>query len=242
MQGPNPFIELVPVEQASGARKALYDDLERVRGKGRVSNLFKAYAAFPELGMANFKRLGVLLGQGTLSVLLKEAVMTGLAVINHCDYCVSFHGSQMQSLGAGDEATEETSQCNADTPGPHTVRFEVDTDEDVTELDEENNFICVLSEGDMMAMVLPEMSEVMERGGNFRDSYGILAEKGARLANEAIDTHLIADPLTLDPNDEILKAASTMAMKKMRRLPVVKNGKLVGMVSRGDICKAVLKG
>ncbi len=104
MQGPNPFIELVPVEQASGARKALYDDLERVRGKGRVSNLFKAYAAFPELGMANFKRLGVLLGQGTLSVLLKEAVMTGLAVINHCDYCVSFHGSQMQSLGAGDEA------------------------------------------------------------------------------------------------------------------------------------------
>ncbi len=48
--------------------------------------------------------------------------------------------------------------------------------------------------------------------------------------------------MTLDPNDEILKAASTMAMKKMRRLPVVKNGKLVGMVSRGDICKAVLKG
>ncbi len=109
-------------------------------------------------------------------------------------------------------------------------------------VDEENNFIGVLSEGDMMAMVLPEMSEVMERGGNFRDSYNILAEKGVRLANEAIDTHLIADPLTLDPNDEILKAASTMAMKKMRRLPVVKNGKLVGMVSRGDICKAVLKG
>ena len=66
MQGPDPFIELTPVDKATGKRKALYDDLERVRGEGRVSNLFKAYGAFPELGQANFKRLGVLLGQGTL--------------------------------------------------------------------------------------------------------------------------------------------------------------------------------
>ena len=86
MQGPDPFIELIPIAAATGARKELYDDLERVRGKGHVSNLFKAYGAFPELGIANFKRLTVLLSQGTLSTKLKEAVMTALAVINHCDY------------------------------------------------------------------------------------------------------------------------------------------------------------
>lgn len=103
MQGPDPFIELTPVEQASGKRKELYNDLERIRGKGRVSNLFKAYGAFPELGLANFKRLSVLLGQGTLRVKLKEAVMTALAVINQCDYCVSFHGTQMQDLGSSPE-------------------------------------------------------------------------------------------------------------------------------------------
>ena len=70
MQGRDPFIELTPVAEATGARKELYDDLERVRGKGHVSNLFKAYGAFPELGIANFKRLTVLLSQGTLSCLL----------------------------------------------------------------------------------------------------------------------------------------------------------------------------
>ena len=103
MQGYKPFIELVDVEEATGDRKRLYDDLERVRGTGRVSNLFKAYGAFPELGLANFKRLTVLLSRGTLSEKLKEAVMTALAVINHCDYCVSFHGSQLQSLGSSDQ-------------------------------------------------------------------------------------------------------------------------------------------
>ena len=103
MQGPDPFIELIPIAEATGARKELYDDLERVRGKGHVSNLFKAYGAFPELGIANFKRLTVLLSQGTLSAKLKEAVMTALAVINHCDYCISFQGTQMQSVGSSDE-------------------------------------------------------------------------------------------------------------------------------------------
>ncbi len=108
-------------------------------------------------------------------------------------------------------------------------------------VDEEDNFIGVLSEGDMMKATLPEMSEVMAVGRNLRETYDIFSEKGVRLGSEPIDNHLIPDPITLKPEDQLLKAATTMAVKKMRRLPVVKNGKLVGTVSRGDICKAVLK-
>lgn len=37
-----------------------------LRIKARVSNLFRAYSAFPEIGMANFRRLSALLTQGTL--------------------------------------------------------------------------------------------------------------------------------------------------------------------------------
>ncbi len=114
MQGPKPFIDLAPTEQATGKLRELYDDLERVRGKGHVSNLFKAYGAFPELGIANFKRLSVLLGQGTLSAKLKESVMTALAVINHCDYCVSFHGTQMRDQGANDEEISAARDFDAD--------------------------------------------------------------------------------------------------------------------------------
>jgi uncharacterized peroxidase-related enzyme len=104
--GTPPFIELVPVAEASGARKALYDELERVRGPGRVSNLFKAYAAFPELGKANFERLMVLLTKGSLSVKFKEALMTALAEANRCDYCVSFHATAMRNAGASDAEVE----------------------------------------------------------------------------------------------------------------------------------------
>ena len=107
-RGPNepPFIDLVPPEEAEGERKALYGELERVRGPGRVSNLFRAYSAFPALGMANFRRLVVLLTQGRLSVKFKEGVMTALAEVNRCDYCVSFHATAMRNAGASDEEVQ----------------------------------------------------------------------------------------------------------------------------------------
>src|SRR5262249_62206325 len=92
-----PFIDLVPIEGATGARKELYDEIERVRGPGRVSNLFKAYAAFHELAKANFRRLMVLLSQGNLGVKFMEAVLTALAEAYRSDYCVSFHASALRN-------------------------------------------------------------------------------------------------------------------------------------------------
>jgi uncharacterized peroxidase-related enzyme len=101
-----PFVDLVPIERATGARKALYNQIEHVRGPGRVSNLFKAFAAFPELAQANFQRLMVLLTKGNLSVKFKEAVMTALAEVNKCDYCVSFHATALRNAGASDDEVE----------------------------------------------------------------------------------------------------------------------------------------
>ena len=112
-----PFVELVPIERATGARKALYDEMERVRGPGRVSNLFKAYAAFPELAQANFQRLMVLLTKGNLSVKFKEAVMTALAEANKCDYCVSFHATALRNAGASDDEVKAALAFDPDRIG-----------------------------------------------------------------------------------------------------------------------------
>lgn len=103
MASGQPYIYLTPPEGATGELRELYEDLERVRGKGRVSNLFKGYGKFPALAKANFQRLNTLLGQGQLSLKLKEAILTALAELNHCDYCVSFHATAMKSAGASDE-------------------------------------------------------------------------------------------------------------------------------------------
>lgn len=44
------------------------------------------------------------------------------------------------------------------------------------------------------------------------------------------------DPMTVAPSDPVLKAASYMGLKNLRRIPVTEDGnRLVGMVSIGDI-------
>ena len=47
------------------------------------------------------------------------------------------------------------------------------------------------------------------------------------------------NPMTVSLYDPVLKAASYMGLKNLRRIPVVENGKYLGIVSIGDINKGL---
>jgi CBS domain-containing protein len=65
-------------------------------------------------------------------------------------------------------------------------------------------------------------------------------EESAAQSDHTIDGYLIKDPIVLSPEDEVHKATATRAAKQIRRLPVIENDKLVGTVSRADVCRAVV--
>jgi CBS domain-containing protein len=50
-----------------------------------------------------------------------------------------------------------------------------------------------------------------------------------------VEEVMSTNPLSVSPNAPVLEAASFMGLKNFRRIPVVEKGKLVGMVSIGDI-------
>jgi hypothetical protein len=79
-------VKLVREEDASGVVKDVFEEMEQVRGKGRISNLFRGYAIAPEILKANWNRMKALMGGGRLSKKLKEAVMVALAELNQCTY------------------------------------------------------------------------------------------------------------------------------------------------------------
>lgn len=114
---------------------------------------------------------------------------------------------------------------------------------DLCVVDEDNHFEGVLSEGDLMRAALPNFAELTDEGRNLdRDEvYELFNEKGHQLSNEPIDALVIRNPITVGPDDDVQKAAALMSAKAIRRLPVIGNGKLLGSISRADVCRAVFK-
>jgi CBS domain-containing protein len=75
---------------------------------------------------------------------------------------------------------------------------------------------------------------------------GILSERDivrAAAKNEAVFPQLVSQLMTRDlvlgsPGDDVGAVGHTMVQRRIRHLPVVHGGKLVGMVSIGDVVKA----
>src|SRR5215472_12226904 len=91
--------------------------------------------------------------------------------------------------------------------------------------------------GSMAVTVRPEQS--------IREALGLLDRDNVREAarNERFFVRLVADLMTRDvvtgqPHDDLPSVAHTMTERRIRHLPVVDKGRLIGMVSIGDIVKA----
>jgi CBS domain-containing protein len=75
---------------------------------------------------------------------------------------------------------------------------------------------------------------------------GILSERDivrAAARNEAVFPQLVSQLMTRDlvlgsPGDDVGAVGHTMVQRRIRHLPVMDGGKLVGMVSIGDVVKA----
>lgn len=66
-------------------------------------------------------------------------------------------------------------------------------------------------------------------------------EEELRRAVAAVVRDVMAtDPVTCAPDDTLERAATLMHERKVSRLPVVDDGRLVGIVARGDLLRALI--
>ncbi len=99
---------------------------------------------------------------------------------------------------------------------------------------DDQELLGVISVRDVMLPLYPNYGDYMHDTVRSRDFLDM--EDGYPEAlGKKVEEIMSRNPLTVSPNNPILEAASYMGLKNFRRIPVVEHGKLVGMVSVGDI-------
>ena len=111
---------------------------------------------------------------------------------------------------------------------------------DLIVVDAERNFLGVVSEGDLIRALLPDFNEVVKAGGSLDAATQMFQDNGRNLEHESIKRLIIFNPITVTPEEDLLKVSTVMMEKMIRRLPVVERGRFVGSISRADICWALL--
>jgi len=70
-----------------------------------------------------------------------------------------------------------------------------------------------------------------------RDVIYCLKSDGAGILDWTVERLMTAPAITVEPSTEIMSALSLMTRRRIRHLPVVESGELIGLVSIGDLVK-----
>jgi CBS domain-containing protein len=87
------------------------------------------------------------------------------------------------------------------------------------------------------ALVVSEDGNSVDGMLSERDIVAALAEYGDRLLSRTVDQIMTRNAITCDPTDTVRELMAEMTNRRFRHFPVVKDGRLCGIVSIGDLVK-----
>lgn len=109
----------------------------------------------------------------------------------------------------------------------HTARADISLEQAARELDEKRvGALVVLGENGAIVGVVSERDIVRE-----------ISRKGADCLENLVRTVMSKDIVTARPSETIDEGLARMTDRRIRHLPVVDEGRLVGIVSIGDLVK-----
>lgn len=106
-------------------------------------------------------------------------------------------------------------------------------------IDSHGNLIGIVSEGDFLRRSELGSEKKRNRWLNFLLSPGRSAEEYVRTHGKIVEEIMTPDPFTVEEYAPIEDAAALMVKHHVHRLPVVRGQKVVGILTRKDLMKAV---
>lgn len=103
---------------------------------------------------------------------------------------------------------------------------------------EDDRLVGLIAEKDVLHSLFPTIESLMEEGLANVDLDREMAKYKDVLSLPVSDL-MTRNPIAVNPDMHALRAATIMVRNRFRRIPVADNGTLVGMLSLGDVHKAI---
>lgn len=108
-------------------------------------------------------------------------------------------------------------------------------------VDEKKNILGIVTKKELLAALLPDYFDMID-DFLFIDDFGELEkilESIPELRLFIAEDLMMRKVITIDEDASVMKVPALMNKYGVRRVPVVKEGKLVGIITRTDICRAL---
>jgi len=105
---------------------------------------------------------------------------------------------------------------------------------DILVVDREQRLVGVVTYSDLSRKLLPTQKELMEHEEYLTSSLA-MEDRIRDITDLPVDEIMTKDVVTVSPDDEALHAGATMTARRVKQLPVVRNHKVIGIISHTDI-------
>lgn len=102
---------------------------------------------------------------------------------------------------------------------------------------DDGKLVGMVSESDVLGKMFPRLEDLMDNMSSV--NYNEQMHKYADVVSVQVKDVMSPVVISVKPDIHILQAASVMVGRKFRRIPVAVGDELVGMVSMGDVHKAI---
>jgi CBS domain-containing protein len=104
-------------------------------------------------------------------------------------------------------------------------------------VEDDNKLVGFISERDVLDPMFPKMGDMMDGMATLDMTEAL--NKYSDVTGMKVQDLMTRSVITVGPDMEILKAAAKMVGNKFRRIPVAVGDRLIGMLSLGDVHKAI---
>ncbi len=105
---------------------------------------------------------------------------------------------------------------------------------------EKEKVVGVITRSDIFKAILPRYPDIIEEERYVSD-LEYVEERANKLFEMEVKDIMGAPPITVNSDMPIVKAGSTMILRRVKQVPVVDKGKLVGVITLTDIINNFLK-